>query len=618
MRNFILLFVFSCLHAYGKGQSSSPTTVNIQGELKIWHKVSLLFDGPQTSELQDDNPFLNYRLDVIFSQGDHSYTVPGFYAADGNAAEYGESTGNKWMVRFTPDRVGEWKYKVSFKRGENIAVKTKANGEGVGDVDGASGAFHVTETDKTGRDNRAKGRLNYVNKPYLQFEESGDYFIKLGVDAPENLLAYSDFDATPNVFDLRKDWNPHSKDYKDDAQSYVWQGKRGMNLLGAIHYLASQGLNAFSFLTFNVDGDDRNVFPHLLKVSEREYKEYADVKKNKNAWNSMFYKTRFDVSKLDQWERVFDYAETQGMFLHFKTQETETDHLMDGGVLGVEAKLYYRELIARFGHHLAMNWNLGEENTQTIEEVRKTAKYIQQIDPYQHHRVIHTYPNQDDRYKELVGKQSALPGASLQLTDRYFRDVHDRVLKWRSRSDAAGKPWAIAVDEPGNAKYALLTDEENPGHDSARVHGLWGALMGGAYGVEWYFGYASPHSDLTCQDFRSRDLFWDQNRRALEFFENEIPFWEMESANELTKDSRSWCLAREGQIYVVFIPPGLRTTLLNVPRSGKKYSVQWFNPRDGGTMVKGSIRGVEGDGFVELGMPPFDEEKDWVVVVRRR
>ena len=44
---------------------------------------------------------------------------------------------------------------------------------------------------------------------------------------------------------------------------------------------------------------------------------------------------------------------------------------MDQGVFDIEGKLYYRELIARFGHHMAMNWNLGEENNQPISEVKK-------------------------------------------------------------------------------------------------------------------------------------------------------------------------------------------------------------------------------------------------------
>lgn len=118
------------------------------------------------------------------------------------------------------------------------------------------------------------------------------------------------------------------------------------------------------------------------------------------------------------------------MFLHFKTHETETDHLMDHGVFGVEGKLYYRELIARFGHHLSMNWNLGEENNQPLEEVKKVAAYVHALDPYKHHLVMHTFPNRDDLYNGLMGDQSALTGASLQLRDQDFYDVHERVLKW--------------------------------------------------------------------------------------------------------------------------------------------------------------------------------------------
>ncbi len=152
---------------------------------------------------------------------------------------------------------------------------------------------------------------------------------------------------------FQKAWEPHAKDFDNDCKTLIYGKKtKGKNLLGAINYLANEGLNVFSFLTFNVDGDDRNIFPHLLKVPVEEYEAYASVKKNKEAWETMFHKTRFDVSKLDQWERIFEYAETKGMFLHFKTHETETDHLMDNGVFGVEGKLYYRELIARFGHHL--------------------------------------------------------------------------------------------------------------------------------------------------------------------------------------------------------------------------------------------------------------------------
>jgi len=596
---------------------SQSAQVDIQGELKKWHKVTLVFDGPETSESADENPFLSYRLDVTFTNGSQTYRVPGFYSADGNAAESSAEAGNKWMVRFTPDRTGEWTYSASFKKGEEVAVQEDiAEAASAGFMDGLSGSFTITDSDKSLPDNRAQGRLNYVGEGYLKYAETGNYFIKLGVDAPENLLAYADIDATPNVLDLQKNWEPHQQDIDEEASEFSWQQGKGQNLLGAINYLASEYLNVFSFLTFNVDGDDRNVFPYRLKVSEAEYEDYANKKKNKEAWATLFHRTRLDVSKLEQWEQIFDYAERKGLFLHFKTHETETDHLMDNGTFGTEGKLYYRELIARFGHHLALNWNLGEENNQPIAEVKKVAAYVRQLDPYQHHLVIHTFPNQDDRYQQLIGDQSPLTGASLQLRDKEFWDVHPRVLKWRAKSDSTGKVWALAVDEPGNAQVALLPDDEDPTHDLARSNALWGTLMASGYGVEWYFGYDSPNSDLTAQDFRSRDIFWDHNRYARTFFEDHLPFWRMQPADELTSDTASYCLAAKDEVYAVYLPAAQQSPTLNLGDSQKEFTVMWYNPRQGEGLQEGTIPRVTATGEVSIGYPPQERERDWVALVR--
>ena len=560
---------------------------------------------------------MHYRLDVTFSNGDKTYRIPGFYAADGNAAETSSSKGNIWQVRFTPDTLGEWTYSVSFKKGENVAVLDDfLSAKSAGFMDGQSGSFTIYASDKTGVDNRAKGRLQYIGESYLQYAESGKYFIKLGVDAPENLLAYNDIDVATNALDFQKTWAPHAKDFDTSATSFLWQQDKGKNLLGAIRYLADEGLNVFSFLTFNVDGDDRNVFPHLLKVPIENYETYASVKKNKEAWETMFHKTRFDVSKLDQWERIFEYAETKGMFLHFKTHETETDHLMDEGVFDIEGKLYYRELIARFGHHLSMNWNLGEENNQPIEEALKVAHYVSKLDAYSSHLVIHTFPNKDDRFAHFIGDQSPLTGASLQLSHPDFNDVHARVLKWRKKSNITGKKWAIAVDEPGKANIALLPDDEDPEHNFARSRALWGTLMAGGFGVEWYFGYASPNSDLTCEDFRSRDLFWDQNKYALDFFNDHVPFWEMEPNDSLTSDDTSYCMVKEETVYLVYAEHNADNIMLHLGNSGKTFQVKWFDPRNGGALQNGSIATVSATGVVHLGMPPSQRNKDWVILVK--
>ena len=579
--------------------------IELSGELKTWHKVTLTMDGPETSERAAPNPFVDYRLDVTFTgPSGQVYVVPGFFAADGNAAITGASSGNQWRVTFAPDAVGDWSYKVSFKSGPGIAIADKPAGNPVRPLDGQSGTIQIGPTDKSGRDLRAKGRLRYVGKRYQQFAGTGAYFLKVGADAPENLFAYDDFDATPNVAGRRKSWSPHLKDYNSDADDLLWgpNHDRGKGLLGAINYLSGKGMNVFSFLTFNVAGDDENVFPHVVKKDLADYEANHGKKTPHKAWTTSVERLRMDVSKMAQWDRVMEYGDRKGMFLHFKTSEAENCKLMDGGDLGPQRRLYFRELVARFGYHLALNWNFGEENSQTTEQHRAQTAYVQRIDPYNHLRVLHTFPGaKDDVYGPLLGDRSDLTGLSLQTSNQQFKQVYGDVKKWVLASENAGKPWVVACDEPGDATFSLVTDEIDPEHNDARKNGLWGTFMAGGCGTEWYFGYKDRRtnkpcrfSDLTCQDWRSRDLFWDQAKIAIDFFdENDVPFWNMRPA--LTK-SGDWALAGDGCV-VVFVKSGGKT-VLDLPDA--EFTVSHMFPNTGGS---GTDAKLQGKASTELSVP---------------
>jgi hypothetical protein len=287
-----MLWCAVCLMLFTVVWSQVSSAGQISGELKKWHKVTLTFDGPETSETAKPNPFLYYRLNVTFTRQNSrkSYLVPGYFAADGNAADTGADGGNKWRVHFAPGQVGTWKYNVSFRKGRNVAVSDeKAAGERAGFMDAQTGSFDIGPTDKTGRDFRGKGMLQYVGKHHLRFAETGEYFLKCGADAPENFLAYRDFDGDFKTDGRKdnfiKDWAPHIRDFKQGDPT--WQGGKGKGIIGAVNYLASKDMNVFSFLTLNIGGDDRNVFPYTT------YNE----------------RLRMDVSRLDQWEIIFEHAD---------------------------------------------------------------------------------------------------------------------------------------------------------------------------------------------------------------------------------------------------------------------------------------------------------------------
>ncbi|MEM9718980.1 MAG: DUF5060 domain-containing protein [Bacteroidota bacterium] len=567
----------------------------ISGELKTWHKITLDFVGPTSSETDNPNPFADYNLSVTFSKGSESFEVPGYFAGDGDAANTSVSSGNIWRVHFAPNSSGMWNYTVSFTSGTDVAIN--GGGTSAGFMDGETGSFMVAPTDKSGRDFRGKGRLAYVGEHYLQFQGSGEWFVKAGADAPENKLAYDDFDDVPNRGGRRKSWSPHAQDYDPaSASGYTWQNGKGTELLGAIKYLSDKGMNAFSFLTFSLSGDDENVFPHLLKVNINTYNGYGDA----DQWNQGVHKDRFDISRMDQWEKIFEYADKMGMYLHFKTQETENDQRMDGGDVGRERKLYYRELVARYSHHLALNWNTGEENTQSAAQERDMAAYLAQIDPYSHLIVIHTYPNQKDRYDDLVGSQSEYTGASLQSG---INNVHEDIKTWVTNSANSGKKWVVANDEQGGANTGV--DNDPDGREQVRREVIWGTFMGAGAGVEFYYGYQTSCTDLDCEDHRSRDQKYTDAAYALKFFQDYFQAYLPNVIHDdgATGDNDDFVLRSTSRsAYAVYRPDG-GSTSINLPNGD--WTLQWYNPRNGQLQNPSAFAG-------NLNAP---DNNDWVALL---
>ena len=619
-----------------RSQPDGTGAVAVSGELKQWHKVTLTLDGPFAHERDTQpNPFTDISLNVTFTHesGAPSYIVPGYFAADGNAAESGAESGTKWRAHLSSDKPGRWNYSTSLLRGKNVAfdpeaVRLASPGWG------RSGSFTIATSDKTGRDFRAKGRLQYVGKHHLQFAGTKEYFLKAGPDSPETLLAYSDFDNTstekPDKGPL-KTWSPHAGDWK--AGDPTWRDGKGKNLIGALNYLAGKGVNAFSFLTYNAAGDGDNVWPFIERNQKLHY----------------------DCSKLDQWGVVFDHATKLGLYLHFKLQENESDderlgmnrkpgklpEALDGGRLGIERKLYCRELIARFGHALALNWNIGEENTQSTEEVQDMVKYLHDTDPYRHHIVLHTFPPEMEKvYRPLLGDKSLLTGVSMQTS---WKQSHKKTLQWRAESAASGRAWVVAHDEqnpaslgvppdPGYKGHSGIAEDRNPKgkagegfvasagytmHDVRKLC-LWGTLMAGGAGLEYYFGYQLPENDLNCEDFRSRDRSWDYCRIALNFFRDEkIPFAEMSNANALIgniqDNNDKYCFAKPGDLYLVYLPTG-GTTDLDLSDATETFTVKWFNPREGGMPTVAGAASLHGGSRANLTAPSTD---DWLAVITK-
>ena len=191
----------------------------------------------------------------------------------------------------------------------------------------------------------------------------------------------------------------------------------------------------------------------------------------------------------------------------------------------------------------------------------------------------------------------------------------------------------MSNDEQGSANFGVPPDLGYQGFDGRDAQGnsiqsmhdirkytLWGNLMGGGAGVEYYFGYSLANSDLVAENFRSRDRQWDYAAIALDFFRRHLPFWEMDNADGLVgnfvSDNRRYAFAKPGEIYVVYLPHGSSADLDLRSASGR-FTVSWFDPRQGGALRQGSVTSVAGGSVVALGQPPSRSDEDWAVLIRR-
>lgn len=605
--HFILAALFAALLL-----SNCNSTERNEVEVQEWHTLTLSFEGPQTSESDADNPFLNYRLVVAFQHAETEKVIRGFYAADGNAAESGAEAGNVWQVRFTPDRTGEWTYAATLYKGDSIAVRDDyRSGEQIA-ISNSTGAFTVIPSGKTGNDFRAKGGL-IAHEGYFKYQDSGDYFLKVGANSPENFLAFSGFDNTYRLTAESRegeaqtdqqihDYQPHITDWQEGDPT--WQDGQGKGIIGAVNYLASKGMNAVYFLTLNIQGDGNDVWM---------YAEPDDF-------------TRFDVSKLDQWEILFRHMQSKGLLLHFVLQETENETLLDNGDVGPMRRLYLQELIARFGHHPALVWNLGEENgpapwmegggAQTDAQRKAFAKFIKDNDPYNHPVLVHTLPTEELKENvltDLLGYEY-LDGISLQHDNR--EAVAEVVSGWKEKSTAAGHDWMITMDEIGMWYTGAKADTADVNHPTLTRYVLWGSLLSGAAGVEWYFGARSVHNDLTSEDWRQRDRLWEITNHAKTFFQDHLPYWEMRAQHHLISAEDGYCLGKTDEVYALYIPDYTDCTL-NLSEASGNFELRWFDPFDGGALQTGSVDTMEGGKEQDLGTPPSGTGEDWVILVRK-
>ncbi len=432
------------------------------------------------------------------------------------------------------------------------------------------------------------GRLQYVGGHYLKFAD-GPYYIKGGCDSPENLLAYADFDDTVPSHT----YAPHVADWQPGDPT--WNGGKGKGLIGALNYLASQGVNSIYFLVQNIGGDGQDVWPFA-----------GSIDPNGNPANDNLH---YDISKLHQWNSVLEHAQRKGLMLHVVLNEAEEKNKreLDDAMLGVERKLFDREMVACFGHHNALQWNLSEEYDLAPDlgpdRVKEFAQYLQDIDPYDHPITVHN-KGRDPEPSWLPFLGDARFSTTSFQTYQNTAKWGGHVEKWRRLTEAAGRPLPINMDE------FLEANRENMAQIRRDV--LWPTyLSGGSLEI-------IMESKLQTEDFRSLEELWSWTRIARTFVEQNLPFWEMQPDDPSIVQAGDeyggpQCFSKQGEVYALYYPVARQTGYLTLGQAKGRFKQRWFNPRTGefvGLPTQFAAKRLH-----EIGPPPVEPERDWALLI---
>ncbi len=562
---------------------------------------------------EENNPWLHVRLTALVTpQGSSNlppFIVPGYYL--GSKSSLG--SGNDWRVRLrSPELDGQAIVSFYFEEGTNINV---ADPPTVAQL--ASMTPHSTEIIQSGGVQPVDPSLQSRGF-VLPFYESGalgcrywrysngDIWIKGGIDSPENFLAFDEFQdyTDPVIANVAAANDPggeglapelwlheyanHVVDWMPGDPTWTTTGPggstgHGKGIIGALNWLSLNGANSIYLLPMNLGGDGRDVSPFVdtpavAGEGAQGIAPYDNVPLVNGFDDS---RLNYRVKRLNQWDLVFRHANKKGLFLNVVLGETEdgnTNWLDDGTtVMSVQRKLFLKNMVAMFGHNLALKWNLWEEtpigaSNDEIhpDDVTDMGLWIKSWDfvdwdPVRmswigHGISTHGYPNNSRStptgwwflYRWLRDNVAdadwVLDATSMQIhggesgshgnTDAsdygwYVEQVRTDFLAGDQSSGNAGSSpryVLLDVDEQGSPGNGLKSDLNGGGNADAtaedrRKRILFDTLFSGASGIEWYCGYYPSQvggGDVRLEDFRTRADLLATTKTVVDFLTDSI------------------------------------------------------------------------------------------------
>lgn len=487
-------------------------------------------DNPAKESLDDNigaNPVMNYRFNAEITDPNGAvHNVPGFYAGDGAGA--GE--GNVWKFRYAPSATGNHDVDIRFEWHSDLATykcfnvePLTTNGTHTPWPHGYSFSFTTLAKNATNLGYFASGHLQDKSKRYLQFQEgTNNYFVKGGMNSPENFLGYAGFDGTVDYGDgngntsILHTYSNHEDDWETgDPEWGTGIGSSG--IIGAVNWLAGSGCNSIYLMPNTLFGDARDTSPYAYGASDPLKGDYWPPNYN--------LQYMWDISKLEQWSDFFEHCQEKDIALHLMLAEREPKNVQyhddpDGwvaagvsqadnteGGFGVMRRLYYKQLFAWFGCLPAIQWSLCEEQSASgytggndpgpeypLSAIVSAGSYLRDLDFYGHSIGLYSDLDQLDLLNNVTNADhwedtsGWLGHFAIQYTPNASKEIDDLsggmfYLTSANQILAAASP---------TKRIVLELDEQGPangwnGADQNRQRTIWPAYL--TSGVcEFYIG----------------------------------------------------------------------------------------------------------------------------------
>ncbi len=336
-----------------------------------------------------------------------------------------------------------------------------------------------------------------------------------------------------------------------------------------LDYCTRYGFNKIRFLLtgYPRDTDTRKKSEYTLQGDPWKLPNYGAPPGEVNplpAWLGQPHKYDFTRFNVAYWQKV-DYAvramRERGIIATCIITIEKQNLPKEYGTFTEHEKQLYRYAVARLAAFSNVWWDLGNEHNEYRKPdwAPKMGGLVKEWDPYDRLCSAHGYADW------IYGNQS---WADYIITQQYgdCTEVNEWVLKYRETA----KPYI-------NEEYGYEGKLDKPSHGQnsdwvRKCH--WSIATAGGYATygDWSPGTAfyTGHTGGGKAPAQLRHL-----RKTFE----SIPYPQMEPHNELVGKG-AFCLAKEGEIYLVYLAD-VRETVLHTRPAAQGYTVIWINPRTG-------------------------------------